>query len=121
MCLGTPRRSSAGDTAIYTGTMRKMHRYKRLYCAVVTAGLKLKEQVEEPYMCPICHKGAKDGKRPFKDRRGLFLHLVYKHYGDLIEMVVEVYNSIKRPRKAKSVLQLCKATGEVQPKPTVSS
>jgi hypothetical protein len=36
-------------------------------------------------------------------------------------MVVEVYNSIKRPRKAKSVLQLCKATGEVQPKPTVSS
>jgi len=85
---------------LYTGTLRKL---------------------VEPYTCPICRKGAKDGKRPFKDRRGLFLHLVYKHYGDLIEMVVEVYNSIKRPRKAKSVLQLCKATREVQPKPTVSS
>jgi hypothetical protein len=81
---------------LYTSTLRKLHRYnERLRRAIVTVGLKLRDQVVKPYMCPICRKGAKGGKRPFKSRRGLFLHLTHKHYGDLIDMVVEAYNDIK--------------------------
>jgi hypothetical protein len=88
---------------IYLDTLRKLHRYKRLYCAVVTVGLKLREQIVKPYMCPICNRGAKDGERPFKDKRGLFLHLTRKHYGDLIDMVAEAYNGIKHIRRAVRV------------------
>jgi hypothetical protein len=81
---------------LYLGTIRKLHRYRGLYCAVVSVGLKLKEQVKKPYMCPICRKGAKGGEKPFKSRHGLFMHLTCKHYGDLLNMVVEAFNSIKR-------------------------
>jgi hypothetical protein len=99
---------------LYLGTMRKLHRYKRLYCAVVMVGLKLRGQIVKPYMCPICRRGAEGGERPFKDRRGLFLHLTRKHYGDLIDMVVEAYNSIERPRKAMGVDYCGRVAGEVE-------
>ena len=85
---------------IYLGTLQKLRRYRKLYCAVVAVGLKLRGQIVEPYVCPICRRGVKDGGRPFKDKRGLFVHLTRKHYGDLIEMVAEAYNGIKRARRA---------------------
>jgi len=99
---------------IYLGTMRKLHRYKRLYCAVVTVGLKLKGQIVKPYVCPICRRGAKGSEKPFKDKRGLFLHLTRKHYGDLIEMVVEAYNNIECPRKAMGAGCGERLAGEVE-------
>jgi hypothetical protein len=85
---------------LYLNTLRKLHRHWKLYHAVVVVGLKLKEQIEKPYVCPICRKGARDGERPFKDKRGLFIHLTRKHYGDLIKMVEEAYNCVKHPRRA---------------------
>ncbi len=99
---------------IYTGTLRKLHRYKRLYCAVMMVGLKLRGQIAKPYMCPICRRGAKGGERSFKDKRGLFLHLTRKHYGDLIEIVAEAYNSIKHVRRAVRVGCSERLAGEVE-------
>jgi hypothetical protein len=79
---------------IYLDALRKLHHYNgKLRYAIMAVGLKLREQIVEPYVCPICRKGAKGGKRPFKSRRGLLIHLTHKHYGDLVEMVIEAYNA----------------------------
>ena len=99
---------------LYLGTLQKLHRYKRLYCAVVMVGLRLRVQLAEPYMCPICRRGAKGSEKPFKDKRGLFLHLTRKHYGDLIEMVMEAYNGNKCSRRTVGVDHDGRMAGEVE-------
>jgi hypothetical protein len=60
--------------------------------AVRFVGLQLRVFVESCYVCPLCGLGAEGGRRRFKDKRGLYNHMVRKHYGDLMELVISITN-----------------------------
>jgi hypothetical protein len=67
--------------------------------AIRLVGLQLRVFVESCHVCPLCGLGAEGGWRRFKDRRGLYNHMVRKHYGDLMELVILISNSMPGRRR----------------------
>ena len=77
----------------------RLPRRRVLLEAVRLAGLMLRVFVESCHVCPLCGLGAGGGWRRFKDKRGLYNHMVRKHYGDLMELVISISNSISGRRR----------------------
>ena len=72
----------------------------RMVEAIKLAGLTVRVFVESSCgVCPLCGLGAEGGRRFFKDRRGLYNHMVRKHYGDLMELVILISNRLPSRRR----------------------
>ena len=64
----------------------------RMVEAIKLAGLTVRVFVENCRICPFCG-------RPFKGKQGIYNHLWRKHYGDLMDLVIRISNSMPGRRR----------------------
>ena len=57
--------------------------------AVELAGLQLRLFVEVCHACPFCGLAVKHSRSPFHGRLGLYIHMLRKHYSDLLNLALK--------------------------------